>query len=376
MECSLDRVDTCVIGGGVVGLAVGRALANAGREVIVLERESQYGQGVSSRNSEVIHAGIYYPAGSLKAQLCVEGKMRLYEYCESRGISHARCGKLIVATQPEEEPVLQDILDKASANGVDDLQWWSADQLARAEPSVRATLALYSPSTGIISSHELMRALLADIEQAGGILAEHTCVMSVTRRDGQFIVMCTSGEDEYRFACRNLVNAAGLGAQAVAAGFDFLDPQTIPPRYLCKGNYFMLSGKNPFSHLIYPVPEPSGAGLGVHATIDLGGQARFGPDVEYIDEEDYVVSTRREADYYTAVRRYFPSLADGQLVPGYVGIRPKLQGPGDPPADFVIQDASTHDIEGLVQLFGIESPGLTSSMAIADYVARVLSAPA
>ena len=372
----MDEIDTCVIGGGVVGLAIARALADAGREVIVLESEAQYGQGVSSRNSEVIHAGIYYPAGSLKAQFCVEGKQRLYAYCASRGVSHARCGKLIVATCADEEPVLEGILTKARANGVDDLAWLSAAQVAQLEPAVKATLALFSPSTGIISSHELMRALLADIERAGGILAEHTRVVSASRQHGRFVVACRSGDGDYRFACRTLVNAAGLGAQSVAAGFDFLDPCTIPPLYLCKGNYFMLAGKNPFSHLIYPVPPPSGAGLGIHATIDLGGQARFGPDVEYVDAEDYEVSTLREDDYYAAVRRYFPGLETGKLVPGYVGIRPKLQGPGDPPADFEIQGPAVHGVDGLVQLFGIESPGLTSSMAIADHVARVLGHPA
>ena len=368
----MDHIATCVVGAGVVGLAVASRLAASGREVIVLDREEDFGQGVSSRNSEVIHAGIYYPAGSLKARMCVEGKRKLYEYCESHGVAHARCGKLIVAAEPDEEDVLEDILAKACANDVNDLEYWDSSQIRKAEPHVRGTRALFSPSTGIVSSHELMQAYLGDLDTHGGMFVGQTFVQGADLKSGLFVLRCESDGMLYEFTCRTLVNAAAVGAQAVAAGFSFLDQKTIPPLHYCKGNYFTLSGGSPFTRLIYPVPEKSGAGLGVHATIDLGGQVKFGPDVEYIDTEDYDVSTSREGDYYESVRRYFPDLEDGLLVPGYVGIRPKLQGPGDPVADFVIQDESDHGVQNLVQLYGIESPGLTSSIAIADEVCRRL----
>jgi len=370
----LDHIDTCVIGAGVVGLAIGRALSLRGAEVLVIDREADFGQGVSSRNSEVIHAGIYYPRDSLKARLCVRGKQLLYEYCAAHHVGHARCGKLIVATHRDEEEILEEIRQKASANGVDDLAWWSGERLREGEPNVKATLALFSPSTGIIGSHALMHAYLADLDRGGGAFVGQTEVMKVDRRGGDFEMVCSAAGNEYRFTARVLVNSAGLGAQAVAGRFEFLNPATIPPVYYCKGNYFTLNGRNPFCHLIYPVPEKTGAGLGVHATIDLGGQVKFGPDVEYVQTEDYQVSVTRLEQYYEAVRRYYPALADGQLAPGYVGIRPKLQGPGDPPADFVIQGESAHGIERLVQLYGIESPGLTSSLAIADYVDELLEA--
>jgi L-2-hydroxyglutarate oxidase LhgO len=368
----LDHVECSVIGGGVVGLAIGRALAAARGEVFVLEREAEFGQGVSSRNSEVIHAGIYYPRDSLKARLCVQGKEKLYAYCRDHHVGHARCGKVIVATAADEESVLEDIVAKATANGVDDVVHWSAAQVQAAEPHVRAVAALFSPSTGIVSSHELMQAYLSDMERDGGAFIGHTRVLEVHREGELFLLVCDVGGESYRFTTRILVNAAGLGAQAVAGKCSFLDPACIPALYLCKGNYFTLQGRSPFKHLIYPVPEKSGAGLGVHATIDLGGQAKFGPDVEYIEAEDYGVNTTRLDAYYEAVRRYYPALADGALTPGYVGIRPKLQGPGDPVRDFVIQGEDEHGIPGLVQLFGIESPGLTSSMAIADYALNLI----
>lgn len=368
----MDQVEACVIGAGVVGLAIGRALAMSSREVFVIDREAAFGQGVSSRNSEVIHAGIYYPKDSLKAEFCVRGKALLYEYCGQRDVGHARCGKLIVATESEEEGTLEEIRQKAIDNGVNDLEYWSGEKLQREEPNVRATLGLYSPSTGIISSHDLMQAYLGDLDTGGGAFIGHANVTRVTRDDDSFIVTCDVNGDPYQFRTRLLVNAAGLGAQALARACDFLSQDVIPPLHYCKGNYFTLSGRNPFRHLIYPVPEKSGAGLGVHATIDLGDQVKFGPDVEYIETEDYAVSTHRLAAYYDSVRRYYPGLEDGQLEPGYVGIRPKLQGPGDTPRDFVIQGESTHGVRGLVQLFGIESPGLTSSLAIADHVLELL----
>lgn len=364
----MDYIDGCVIGAGVIGLAIGRALVARGQEVVVLDRERQYGEGISSRNSEVIHAGIYYPANSLKALTCVRGKDMLYEYCRKRGVGHRRCGKLIVATESAEEAVLQDIKTKACANGVDDLEFWSADRVKAAEPEVKATMALFSPSTGIVSSHELMNAYLGDLESGGGSFVGNTRVKKVVAEKPGFIVICDVDGEEYRFATRILINSAGLGAQALAGSIEGLDDKWIPPLYLCKGNYFIMSGRSPFQRLIYPVPEKSGAGLGVHATIDLGDQVKFGPDVEYVGEENYGVSEDRLDQYYAAVRKYYPGLKDGNLTPGYAGIRPKLQGPGQPPADFMVQGPADHGLPGLVQLFGIESPGLTSSLAIADDV--------
>jgi L-2-hydroxyglutarate oxidase LhgO len=368
----MDYLHTCVIGGGVVGLAIARTLAQFDRDVVVLDQEQKYGQGVSSRNSEVIHAGIYYPKGSLKALLCVRGKTLLYEYCASHGVEFKRCGKLIVATEAGEETALEGIVEKATGNGVDDLEYWSSSKISSEEPNVRATLALLSPSTGVVSSHDLMTAYLADLEMVGGLFIGGTKVIAIDIEGDKYIVHCDVAGEAYTFSCTVLVNSAGLGAQRVASAMSGLDPNSIPPLYYCKGNYFTMSGKPPFSRLIYPVPEKSGAGLGVHATIDLAGQVKFGPDVEYIEEEDYVVSEDRIDDYYAAVRRYYPSLADGQLTPDYVGIRPKLQGPSDTPKDYVIQTASAHNLPGLVQLYGIESPGLTSSLAIAEYVSDSL----
>ncbi len=368
----MDHIDTCVIGAGVVGLAVSRVLAGLNSDLLVLDTETNYGQGVSSRNSEVIHAGIYYPADSLKASLCVRGKQLLYEYCESHHVAFNRCGKLIVATQRGEEPVLEEVLAKAEKNGVDDIQHWSARKIADEEPQVEATCGLFSPSTGIVSAHELMTAYLADIEDAGGSFAGGTHVLSVGIEKDKFIIHCRVGGEQYEFSCRVLVNSGGLGAQQLASSMDGMDTGVIPPLHYCRGNYFTLAAGNPFKHLIYPVPERSGAGLGVHATIDLGGQVKFGPDIEYIDFIDYSVSLDRLPQYYEAIRRYYPGLKDGELNPGYAGIRPKLQGPGELPTDFVVQSVKDHGIPGLIQLFGIESPGLTSSMAIAEYVAELL----
>lgn len=368
----MDHVDTCVIGGGVVGLAIARRLAVHSSELFVLEQEAAFGQGVSSRNSEVIHAGIYYKQDSLKSRLCLRGKELLYEYCAQRGIAHRRCGKLIVATETSEEEILDGIDDTAKKNGVVDLQRWSASKISKREPAASATAALFSPSTGIVSSHELMATYLADMSNENGQLVLQTKVVSISKRGDNFFVSCEIDGEKYEFTTRVLVNSAGLGAQRIAERCDFLKLDQIPSLYLCKGNYFVYAGKNPFSHLIYPVPEKTGAGLGVHATIDLGGQLKFGPDVEYLDAEDYGVNISRKADYVEAIRRYFPSLDANLLNPGYVGIRPKLQGPGDPVRDFEIQTSETHGIGGFVQLFGIESPGLTSSLAIGEYVEAAL----
>lgn len=373
----MDEVDACVVGAGVIGLAIGREIgeeiaSNSG-DLLILDKEPQFGQGISSRNSEVIHAGIYYPENSLKARFCVEGKHRLYEYCAARNIAHQKCGKLIVATSPQEETVLQSIQEKAQKNGVEDLEPWSRNKLKNMEPQVNASMALFSPSTGIVSAHELMASLLGDIEAMGGCFVGQSQVEAVNRSDEGFIVKTRLADGEvYFIRSRVLINAAGLGAQALGHRIDCVDDSMIPALHYCKGNYFVLSGKSPFQHLIYPVPDPTGAGLGVHATLDLGAQLRFGPDVEYIDDENYTVNLNSLPDYYKAIRRYYPGLPDEGLVPAYAGIRPKLQPKGSAPEDFVIQGPSDHGIPGLVQLFGIESPGLTSALAIADYVKKLL----
>jgi L-2-hydroxyglutarate oxidase LhgO len=365
-----DQVDCVVIGAGVVGLAVARALALAGQEVIILERNDLIGGETSSRNSEVIHAGIYYPAGSLKARLCVAGRERLYTYCESHGVGHRRIGKLIVASSAAQVADLQALQRKAAANGVDDLQWMEPPQARRLEPAVRCVAALLSPSTGIIDSHGLMLSLQGEAEAAGAVIAFLSPVLGGWIEDDGFR-LDVGGPAPARLHCRRLVNAAGLGAHDVArrlAGFDWAH---VPPLFFAKGNYFTLAGRSPFNRLIYPMPDA--AGLGVHVTLDLAGRARFGPDVQWIDAIDYNLDERRAAAFYSAIRRYYPDLRDGTLQPGYTGIRPKLQAPGGPPEDFVIQGPETHGIPGLVNLFGIESPGLTSGLALADEVLRVLT---
>jgi L-2-hydroxyglutarate oxidase LhgO len=369
----MDRVDTVIVGAGVVGLAVGRALALSGREVLVLESENAIGTGTSSRNSEVIHAGIYYAAGSLKARLCVQGKELLYAYCAERGVSHQRLGKLIVATSPDQVGALKGIVAKARANGVNDLQTLSAAQARALEPALACEAALLSPSTGVVDSHGLMLALQGDLENAGGLLALLSPVHSIAARQGppgHPIVLRTA--DGTELACRELVNAAGLTAVTLARAMQGLDTTTLPPAHFAKGNYFTLAGKAPFLRLIYPVPEA--AGLGVHLTLDLGGQAKFGPDVQWVtDPADLSVDPRRGDAFYREVRRYWPELPDGALQAGYAGIRPKISGPGEAVADFLIQGPTDHGVPGLVNLLGIESPGLTSSLAIALHVERLLS---
>jgi L-2-hydroxyglutarate oxidase LhgO len=369
---NLDFIETCVVGAGVVGLAIARQLSTDGHQVMVLESGAKFGEGVSSRNSEVIHAGIYYAEDSLKARLCVRGKSLLYEYCASRGIAHRAIGKLIVATSVAEEPELEQIERKAKANGVCDLRYLSARHLKAIEPNVYATMALMSPSTGIVDSHGLMTAFLADLEAQGGGLACHAHVKQIRRMPNGFTILTLIEGEPYALNCKHIVNAAGLGAQKVAAGIEGFEKSLIPALYLCRGNYFLLQGENPFHHLIYPVPDSTGAGLGIHATIDIGGQVKFGPDVEYIDTENYDLPEKKLLSHYQAIRRYLPQLRDGRLIPGYSGIRPKLQGPGDEPADFIIQSQDTHQISGLINLFGIESPGLTSCLAIAETVSGAL----
>ena len=369
----MDRVETVIVGAGVVGLAVGRALALSGREVLVLESENAIGTGTSSRNSEVIHAGIYYAAGSLKARLCVQGKEQLYAYCAERGVAHQRLGKLIVATSAQQVGALEGIVAKARANGVHDLQTLSAAQARALEPALVCEAALLSPSTGVVDSHGLMLALQGDLENAGGLLALVSPVQSIVVKQGPSshpIVLRT--EDGTELACRELVNAAGLNAVALARAMHGLDAVVLPQAHFAKGNYFTLAGKAPFSRLIYPVPEA--AGLGVHLTLDLGGQAKFGPDVQWVtDPSDLTVDPSRGEAFYSEVRRYWPELPDGALQAGYAGIRPKIGGPGEAAADFLIQGPADHGVPGLVNLLGIESPGLTSSLAIAQHVERLLS---
>jgi L-2-hydroxyglutarate oxidase LhgO len=380
----MDRVDSIVVGAGVVGLAIARTLAMAGDEVIVLECADIIGSGTSSRNSEVIHAGIYYAKDSLKAQFCVAGKKMLYEYCASHGVEHRNCGKLIVATSDEELKILGGIKDKAAANGVDDLYEISAAEAMAQEPALSCTGALVSPSTGIIDSHGLMLAYQGEAEDHGAVIAFNSrAVGGRVLADGIALTIEDNsqgdGGGKMELACNKLVNAAGLYAQPLARMIEGLAPESIPELYYCKGNYFSLSGGQPFSRLIYPVP--ASASLGVHLTVDLGGQARFGPDQEWLDdavedmngEIDYVVEPSRSDVFYEAVRRYYPGLPNDSLQPAYSGMRPKLQRPGGGAEDFMIQGPKDHGVAGLINLYGIESPGLTSSLAIAEHVGAMLS---
>ena len=357
-----------VLGAGVVGLAIARELALAGREVIVLEAEDAIGTHTSSRNSEVIHAGIYYPKASLKARTCVEGKHLLYDYCASHGVPHRRCGKLIVATTEHQLGELAGIRDKAHANGVTDVDWIAKEDVARMEPELFCMGALHSPSTGIIDSHALMLAYLGDAEAAGAMLALKSPLERAMVRPGGF-ELWVAGSDP--IACSLLVNCAGLRAPSVAKRIEGYPAELAPRELYAKGNYYSLTRRAPFSRLIYPVPEPGG--LGVHVTLDLAGQARFGPDVEWVERINYDVDPRRAERFYAAIRRYWPGLPDGSLSPGYAGIRPKTAGPGEPAPDFEIQGPRRHGVPGLVQLYGIESPGLTASLALARLVREELS---
>ena len=367
----MDRVDCVVVGAGVIGLAVARRLAQAGREVVVLEAAEGIGTVTSSRNSEVIHAGIYYKAGSLMARTCVAGKKMLYRYCADHGVPHKNCGKLIVATTPKEAEKLQSIRAHAEANGVLDMQMLSGEAARALEPALNCDAALLSPSTGIIDSHAFMLALRGDAEAAGAALAFHTPLLRARAVAGK-IELDVGGDAPMTLECRLLVNSAGLNAPAVARGIDGMPLASIPRAYLAKGNYFSCSRKAPFSHLIYPVPEPGG--LGVHLTLDMAGQARFGPDVEWVDNIDYAVDPARAARFYPAIRKYWPALPDGALMPSYSGMRPKIVPPAVASQDFVIQGPKDHGVAGLINLFGIESPGLTSSLAIADYVGELAGA--
>lgn len=376
----IDRVDSIVVGAGVVGLAIARQLALAGDEVIVIEAADIIGSGSSSRNSEVIHAGIYYAQDSLKARFCVSGKAKLYEYCATHGVGHRNCEKLIVATSIEELEILDGIKAKAAANGVDDLYKISAGKAMALEPALSCTGALVSPSTGIIDSHGLMLAYQGEAEDHGAVIAFNSrAIGGRVLSDGIAVRVTYNNGTEMELACTRLINAAGLYAQPLARTIEGLDPATVPALYYCKGNYFSLAGRQPFSRLIYPVP--ASASLGVHLTVDLAGQARFGPDQQWLDDEvvdlyepiDYVVAPSRGVVFYEAVRRYYPALPDNSLQPAYSGMRAKLQRPGGGVEDFLIQGPDSHGVTGLINLYGIESPGLTSSLAIAEYVGKLLS---
>jgi L-2-hydroxyglutarate oxidase LhgO len=345
-------------------------MAQQAREVLVLEKTSAIGTGVSARNSEVIHAGLHYPPGSLKARLCVAGRTQLYDYLNERGINYNRCGKLLVATNDEEVKALDGILEKAQINGVDDMSKISQAEAIALEPELLCKSALLSPSTGIFDSHAYMLNLQGDAENNGATFAFLNSVVGGRIENGT-IELDISGDDGIlSLGCKTLINAAGLGAQKVALSIKGLPPKIVPPQYLAKGSYFTLNGKAPFSRLIYPIPGE--ASLGTHYTCDLSRQGRFGPDAQWVDEINYDVDPARTESFYTAIRRYWPGIDDRELSPAYSGIRPKVQAPGGETADFIIQDASVHGVNSLVNLFGIESPGLTSSMAIADEVASRL----
>ncbi len=364
----METVECVVAGAGVVGIAVARALALAGREVIVLDAAEAIGTETSSRNSEVIHAGIYYPKDSLMARFCVQGRRMLYALCTERGVPFMNCGKLIVATSPAENDKLAGIQARAEANGVEAMRQLTAAEARTLEPNLHCTAALLSPVTGVVDSHRYMLALQGDAENAGAVFVFHSPVTGGRVTD-HGVELQVGGAEPMTLACRLFINSAGLHAPALARSLHGMPSQLIPREYYAKGNYFTLQGRSPFSRLIYPVPVPGG--LGVHLTIDLGGQARFGPDVEWIDSLDYTVDPHRADSFYDAVRRYWPDLKDGTLHPGYAGIRPKIVPKGAPGQDFVIQDQRTHGIPGLVNLFGIESPGLTAAIALAAHVAEI-----
>ena len=365
----MEQVECVVVGAGVIGLSVARALARRGREVVILEKEALIGSGVSSRNSGVIHAGLYYPAGSLKAGMCVAGRQALYRFCEAFGVAHRRVGKLVVAADEEEIGTLAALAQRALGNGVRDLQWLSPHETRDLEPALQCAAALLSPSTGIIDVHDYLLALLGDAERHGALLSLRTrCTGGEILDRG--IRVDTGGASATRILCRHFVNCAALGAQTLSAGMRGLPKSTIPPLHLAKGTYFRLSGRSPFARLVYPLP--AGSWLGVHAGLDLGGCCRFGPDIAWVDEVDYDVDARRVGGFHAAIRRFWPELPDASLQPDYAGIRPKLTPPGAPPADFVVQTSEVHGIDGLVNLYGIESPGLTSSLALGDHVADLV----
>ncbi len=369
--------DCLVVGAGVVGLAVARELALGGQQVLVIEAHPGVGWETSSRNSEVIHAGIYYPENSLKARCCVAGKLWLYEYCAERGVPVRQTGKLIVAGDEGEIPALEGIMEKAARNGVRDLDLLSAEAARAMEPALACVAAVWSPSTGIIDSHTLMVSYQGDAEACGAAFAFHTRVERLSPLPGGgFAVRARDAQGEsVELEVGAVVNAAGLGAQQVGGAIEGLAPEHVPTRYLSRGCYFSMTGRAPFSRLIYPAPRPES--LGIHLTIDLSGRCKFGPDHEWIDDVAYAVDPARGDVFYAAIRRYYPDLPDGALQPDYSGIRPKIQAPGEPAADFRIDGPDVHGLPGLINMFGIESPGLTASPALAqEVVRRMKSVPA
>ena len=362
----MDRIDAVVVGAGVIGLAIARELAARGHETLILEAAGGLGAGASSRNSEVIHAGIYYPPGSLKARLCVAGRERLYGFCHERGIAHRRCGKLLLAEETQ-LPVLERLAANARANGVE-LEWLDGAAVRALEPELCCAAALHSPLTGIIDAHALMLALLADAEAHGATLACRSEVTRLVLENDAVLVGVNGAAPSLR--ARFLINSAGVQAPAVARLLEGFPAGHIPRPFFAKGNYFSLRGPAPFRRLVYPVPD--GVGLGIHLTLDLAGRARFGPDVEWLEQYDFHVDPARSAGFYAAIRRYWPALADGRLEPAYAGMRAKISGPGEPAADFRIDDAARHGVRGVLNLFGIESPGLTASLALAsEAVSRI-----
>jgi len=364
----MESADCVVIGAGVVGLAVSRAMARKGREVLLLESEDAFGTATSSRNSEVIHAGIFYVHGSLKERLCIEGRDKLYAFCDAYGVTYKRTTKLVYAADDSEIPGLKKLQHHANNSGVY-MTWLSRDDAKRLEPNLHCAAALHSPLTGIIDSHGYMLALLGDAEKHGAAVAYNSPV-TAGRADGDGVILDVGGSAAMSLRVKTVINCAGLGAQGVSRSIAGVKADSIPPQHYAKGNYFYLSGKPPFTRLVYPLP--GAASLGLHYTLDLSGQGRFGPDLEWVDKIDYLVDEGRAPSFYAAIRKYWPDLPDDALRPGYSGIRPKIQGPGDSHKDFVIQGPAETGVNGFVALYGIESPGLTSSLAIADTVAERL----
>ena len=364
----VEQADVIVVGAGAVGLAIARQLSLDGRGVLVVEREETIGSGVSSRNSEVIHAGLYYPENSLKARLCVSGRDMLYHYCKERGVDHQSCGKLVVAERPEQLQQLLAIRAQAELNGVSDTRIISAEEARALEPELRCAGALLSPSTGVIDGHQYMLALQGDAEAAGASVILRAPVIG-GRTSGRKIVLSAGADGGMEIEASLVINSASLSAQAIARSIQGFDPNFVPPLHLAKGNYFALSGRPPFSRLVYPMPEPGG--LGIHFTIDVAGAGRFGPDVEWVDRLDYNVDASRGPRFQQSIERYWPGLDPGRLQPAYAGIRPKIERPGGSGSDFIIQGPAEHGCAGLINLFGIESPGLTASLAIAKHVGRI-----
>jgi L-2-hydroxyglutarate oxidase LhgO len=362
----MDSLDVAIVGAGAVGLAVARAVAATGRDVLILEAAASFGTGTSSRNSEVIHAGIYYPRDSLKARFCIAGRDRLYAFCEEYGVTYRRCGKLIVATTDAQLAELEKIRAAARANGIE-LDVWSAEQSTAAEPQLSCVGALHSPLTGIVDSHAYMLTLLGHAENHGATLVRESRVTQMRVESDAVLISVNS--DTTTLRAKTVVNCAGIHAPELARTIEGFPKEHIPTPYFAKGTYFTLAGRAPFHRLVYPIPEPGG--LGVHVTLDLAGRARFGPDVQWVQEPDYRVDPKRAESFYAAIRTYWPNLPDGALQPAYAGIRPKISAPGAPAADFRIDGPKVHGVPGVINLFGIESPGLTASLAIAEYVASL-----